>query len=240
MSKPQALKCPGCGSPLRLEDWDTAAGIIKCSFCRALSTLPGSQPGGGPPDKKTFPPRADIPLPPRIQVDFDGTTTVITRRWFTPLVYLMIFFCVAWDSFLIFWYGLSLRIHPPWIFFVFPLAHVAVGIGITYTTLATLVNRTVIEAGRGRLRITHAPLPWRGNAEFETHEITQLFCKETITRNKQGPSWNYEVWVNFQTGQPRKLASLGASMEAALFIEQSLEKALGIQDRPVPGEVSRG
>lgn len=42
MPDPVSLKCPNCGSVLRADDCDMATGIIKCSYCKALATLPGA------------------------------------------------------------------------------------------------------------------------------------------------------------------------------------------------------
>jgi hypothetical protein len=37
-------------------------------------------------------------------------------RWFTPSVIFLVFFCIAWDSFLIFWYSMAFNSkHVPWI-----------------------------------------------------------------------------------------------------------------------------
>ena len=53
----------------------------------------------------------------------------------------------------------------PLIAFLLPIAHVAVGVGLTYYTLTRLMNRTRIEVSRDELTIRHGPLPWRGNMD---------------------------------------------------------------------------
>ncbi len=237
MSTPVALKCPNCGSVLSTDDIDTTTGIIKCSYCKVLSTLPSvmDQARGEP----GFRPRPEVPLPPGLTVEERGGSISVTRRWFSAIVYFLIPFCIAWDAFLVFWYSMALSGNAPWIMVVFPIAHVAVGVGLTYYVLATLFNRTVMIAGQGSLRIGHGPLPWRGGVELAESEIEQLFCKLKTSQGKNGSSVSYEVWAVMHEGATRKLLSTGTSDDQALFIEQKLERALGIKDRPVPGELPR-
>jgi hypothetical protein len=163
----------------------------------------------------------------------------ITRRWFNFAVLFLIPFCIAWNSFLIFWYSIALSGNTPWIMAVFPIVHVAVGVGLTYYTLATLFNTTSIIAGQGILRIRHAPLPWMGNTELSTRDFSQLYCKEKVNRGKNGPHYQYELWAAMLDGTTRKLLGTGLTMEQALYLEQKLERALTIKDRPVAGELVR-
>lgn len=234
MAEPTSLKCPNCAAILRTEDWDMSTGMIKCGYCHSLSNIPvRSQEQGG------FRPRPDIPLPAGMQIQETMGGTMLSRRWFNLAVVFLIPFCIAWDSFLIFWYSTALSGKAPWIMAVFPIAHVAVGVGLTYYTLATLFNTTSIFAGRGNLRIQHGPLPWMGNTDLSAGNLNQLYCKEKIKRGENGPNFQYEVWAAMHDGGTRKLLGIGLTMEQALFIEQKLERALGLQDRAVVGELQR-
>lgn len=234
MAAPTSLKCPNCAAILRAEDWDMGTGMIKCGYCHSLSNIPiSNQEQGG------FRARPEIPLPPGIQVQETMEGTVITRRWFNLAVAFLIPFCIAWDSFLIFWYSIALSGKGPWIMAVFPLLHVAVGVGLTYYTLATLFNTTRIVAGRGFLRIQHGPLPWMGNTELPTGNLNQLYGKEKISRGKNGPHYQYELWAALHDGSTRKLLGAGITMEQALYLEQKLERALALKDRTMAGELPR-
>ncbi len=213
-----------------------ATGIIKCSYCKALATLPGT---GVAAASGAFRPRAEAPMPPGITMENRGGGIVITRRWFSAVVYFLIPFCIAWDAFLVFWYSMAFSGNAPWIMVVFPIAHVAVGVGLTYFCIASLFNSTFISAGQGQLRIGHGPLPWRGGLELAESEIDQLFCKMKTSNNRNGSSSVYEVWAMMRDGTSRKLLGTGLSEDQALFIEQKLERAMGIKDRAVPGELPR-
>lgn len=234
MVEPVSLKCPNCAAILRMEDLDMNTGTIKCGYCHSLSRIPVSslEQGG-------FHPRPEIPLPAGMQIQETMGGTMLSRRWFSPAVLFLIPFCIAWDSFLIFWYSMALSGKAPWIMAVFPIAHVAVGLGLTYYTLATLFNTTAIVAGRGNLGIQHGPLPWMGNVDLPTDNLNQLYCKEKINRGKNGPNYQYELWAATNDGGTRKLLGAGLTMEQALFIEQKLEHALGLKDRAMAGELPR-
>lgn len=236
MPEPVSLKCPNCGSVLRAEDYDLATGIIRCSYCKALATLPGARAATV---SAQIQPRPDVPMPPGITCQNDGTNMVITRRWRSAILFFLIPFCIAWDSFLIFLYSMAFSGHTSWIMFVFPIAHVAVGVGLTYLVLATLFNRTVIIAGQGRLNISTGPIPWGRNIEMSSSEIDQLFCKSKANRGRNGTNMTYALWASLHDGTTCKLVGSVDDEDQVLFIEQKLEKALGIKDRPVPGEISR-
>jgi hypothetical protein len=129
--------------------------------------------------------------------------------------------------------------NAPWIFALFPILHVTIGVGLTYFTLASLMNRTRISVESGLLRIRHGPLPWLGNLDLDTSTLEQLFCKEKTHRNKNGTSYTYEVWAVLRDGKSRKILSTSMEQDQAMFIEQKLEQALGIKDRHVAGELLR-
>ena len=232
MSAPLALKCPNCAAQIKSEDCDLGRGTARCGYCRSMITLPGYRPS---PEKR----RLTMPLSAGMTIDESAAGTIITRRWFNWPIIFLIFFCIAWDGFLIFWYTVAFSTNAPWIMTLFPLIHVAVGVGLTYFTLAGIFNRTWIKAADGVVSILHGPLPWWGNHVIPCADIEQLFCKEKITHGKNGTSTSYQVWAARHDGTTRKLLAGTLTDEQAIYIEQRLEKALGITDRTVPGELMR-
>lgn len=239
--EPVALRCPSCASPLTPGDLGASRDFIQCSHCGTALTL--GRPEANPPPPNTAPdrprPRPEIPLPTSLRVTRAGDAVEIRRRWFTPAVLFLVFFCVAWDSFLIFWYSMAVRGNAPWIAVVFPLIHVAVGVGLTYSTLATLFNSTVITVRRADLSIRHGPFPWAGNLSLERGQIEQLYCRRTQRQQRHGTATFHEVWLKSRDGRTRKILGNGIDLDQALAIEQQIERALGIPDRPVPGEIER-
>lgn len=235
VSQPNELRCPSCGSPFRLEDYDPGKGVLSCSYCKALMTL------GAPTDSQPKPPaqRAEVPLPPGVVLQKTRDGVELRRRWFRAHFVFLAFFCLVWNSFLLFWYSLALSDGAPWIMVVFPLLHVAVGVGLTYWTLAGLLNTTTIRVERRSVVVRHAPIPWRGPGAIEKQSIDQLYVKPTQHRGKHGISWTYAVWVVARDKASFQLVAGLSEPDVALFIEQSIERALGLKDRSVPGELAR-
>lgn len=235
MNAPVLLKCPACGSALAAKDLDPARSLAKCAHCGALMSL--APPTVGPGGVRA---RPEIPLPPALRVTELPDGLEIRRRWFTPGVIFLAFFCVAWDGFLVFWYGIAFKTGAPLIMSLFPLIHVAVGVGLTYTTLATIFNTTRIRLTWNDLSVTHSPLPWPGNRTIPRQEIDQLYCRRFVHRSSDsGPTTKYEVWMNTTDGKAKKLLGANLDEQQALFVEQQIERALGIPDRPMAGEVER-
>jgi hypothetical protein len=122
---------------------------------------------------------------------------------------------------------------------VFPIAHVAVGVGLTYYTLAGFFNRSRILVTRQEVVIAHGPLPWRGNLRISALDLEQLYCQEEANRGKNGTYYRYQLSALLRDGRKIKLLSNLSKPDTALFIEQQIEKWLSIKDRRVEGEMDR-
>ena len=246
--------CPKCGAQIEPGAVDRQMLAARCRRCRRLVDLAaqlGSASGadGG---ASTAPAvgglrggsRVPVPMPPRFRVD-EGVTLKITWRWVAPHFLFLIFFCVFWDGFLVFWYGIAFTagsgtggVILPMV--LFPLIHVAVGLGLSYYTICGFVNSTVVEAGNGRLTIRHGPLPWRGNYDLDVGSLDQLYSEERIHRGKHGSiRRTYEVCAVDRDGVSKTLLRGLQRPAEALWIEQRLEGHLGIADRAVGGELPR-
>lgn len=127
----------------------------------------------------------------------------------------------------------------PWMMVLFPLIHVAAGIGITYFTVATIFNTTTILADYQTLSVSHKPIPWPGQKTFQRGDIDQLYSVEKMHRNKNGVNYTYEVRVLQKDRTQRALLTGLQNTEQALYVEQELERYFRIRDRPVPGELPR-
>src|SRR5690349_11378767 len=124
------MKCPACSAALAPADLDRARALARCSFCGTLVDLAGrADPSGG---AFAACERPEVPLPPRFRVARGEPGLSVSWRWFTPAAFFLVFFCVAWDGFLVFWYGMAAKQGAPLVFFLFPLIHVSVGVGISY------------------------------------------------------------------------------------------------------------
>ncbi len=237
------LRCKNCGAPIENEGIDLDLAMAKCSHCGTIFSLKGmpsreSAPGEpattGQPDQRVL-----VPTPKRIKVFNQGEALQITYRWFGIKFIFMIFFTIFWNGFMLTWHGISLR-SGMWAMSLFGLLHTAVGIGMAYYTLAGLLNQTTIQVKNRELTIRHAPLPWWGNKRIRALDIEQIYSKEKISRSDEGSaSYTYEVHAILDNGTKEKLVGGLKEQELALYIEQTLEKYLGIRDQPVRGEIPR-
>ena len=228
------LACPSCGATIQVVP---GSNRYVCSYCGSehILDMPGAVvPQAPAPVAK----RALVPIPKGVESKVNSLGLRITRRWFSLKFIPLAFFCVAWDSFLIFWYGVAFSGNAPWIMIVFPIAHVAVGLGLTYTVLTGFFNRSVLEVTPGKLQLWHEPLPWTGEVTMDTAQIKQLYSKEQTSRGQNGTSSTYELWVVTKDGRSRKLLSGLDSSDIPLYIEQQIENWLHIQDEPVAGELA--
>jgi len=248
------LKCGQCGAPFRAADLHLDRGIGVCSACGGVQRLPGSTNSVPKKESRTsaaLKSQEPVPIPEHFTVEDDGQSLTIRQRWFQWALVFLLFFAIAWDSFLVGWYwmltsgpfGGDQGMPGPFklIFFVFPIAHVAVGVGLTYFVLAGFLNSTVIRVAHGILSVRHGPLPWRGNLDMPTDGIEQIYCQNKLRthhrrRGHSSTSMIYEVHA-VVAGQKRKLLSGLHDADHALFVEQSLERYLSIEDRSVPGEM---
>jgi hypothetical protein len=242
------VACPSCRTRLRAEDMSLETMTGKCQLCHALVDLRSVMPGTAtvpamaiahPPMDTPAPAGGEsmpVPLPARMVVDARGSDLTIVMRWFSWTYIFMAFFCVVWDGFLVFWYGMALA-SQNLVMMLFPLLHVAVGVGLTYFTVAGFFNRTTFRVERGYLSVRHGPLPWPGNLEVPTSSLEQLFCTEKVSHGRNGTTVRYGVEAVLKDGRHLKLAPGLEDREQAMFLEQTIEKHLGIQDRRVRSEM---
>ena len=238
------VQCPNCGTMLRSDDMNLATMAAKCRRCDSLLDLkPLLSTAGADGHRTPAAERPIIPTPPGFRIAETQLGLRIVRRWFASGLFMSALFCIAWDSFLVFWYYMAFTQPGPgpwnWIMIIFPVGHVAVGIGVTYSTLAGFVNDTRISVEDGQLTVRHGPLPWPGNRSFQTVDIDQLFTEQNTHRAKGGQTFTYRLCAVMKDGRKEVVLSGSDEIDHILFLEQRLEAELGIKDRPVAGEVPR-
>src|SRR5262245_25035924 len=143
MAQTIALKCPGCNAPLEAAD-DRPQ--FYCQFCGTRVVLADAVAKQNPPPHPNGPvrERGDVAIPEKLEVLEYGDELSISWKWFSWAVLFLIPFCIAWNAFLIGWYSMAVgfgdQMPGPMrlIFLVFPIAHVAVGLGLAYLILLML------------------------------------------------------------------------------------------------------
>jgi hypothetical protein len=238
------ILCRSCSRPVDADGINLDRMIAKCGACNAVFDFSSQIRRDPAPSTALQRRRPAVPMPSNITVhrglagDLDtyrsrggAEPIVIVRRWFTPAYLGLLFFCIGWDAFLVFWYSIALR-GGAWLMVVFPIAHVAIGVGLTYTTLAGLINRTWIAVQDGWLTVRHGPIPWRGNHRLRVEAVKQLFCEQG--KGKKGVSFG--LFAVLDDGRKLPLVTSVETPDQALFLEQVLEDHLGIEDQEVGGE----
>ena len=254
------ITCETCGAKIPSANVNVSTMIAKCDRCQTVFDFTSQvnvhrnvAPAVAPPKA-----RPEVPMPPGIRVERDGTggdafagmsyrqsagaqqqPLTIHRRWFSPTDLFLLVFAAFWDSFIIVFYLGILKSGAPLFAALFPLIHLGVGVALTYRAIAGLLNTTTIDVKDGSLRVRHHPLPWRGNRSVPIDSITQLYCTSEVRRNKRGTMHTYDVHVSQSDGTSFVLVRGLPKLDQGLFIEQEVEKALGIKDVHVAGEVDK-
>lgn len=229
------LTCKVCRSPIAADDVNLGTGLAKCRACNAVFRFdddPMLAAGA-------VRPRERMQAPKSVTQSSAGGQLTFRHRWFSWKFVFLVFFCVVWDGFLAVWYTLVFAGDAPLLFKVFPVLHVAIGVGLTYFTIAGFVNTTAVTLDRGYLSVRHGPLPWPGKLDIDTVRFRQLYCEEKVSRGRNGVSYTYDLKAVMSDGGRIKIMSGLDSPDVPLYMEQQMEEWLKIRDEPVPGELRR-
>jgi hypothetical protein len=235
------LHCRSCGKPIPAEDVNISLALAKCGVCHAVFNFAGDVGG----EARNWRDKTEVPMPKAFRVENWGSELAIHRRWYSHALWFLLFFCIVWDGFLVVWYSIGVggllsgeMGGMVWIMLLFPILHVAVGVGLTYFVLCGFFNTTTIRVAGGELSVRHGPFPWYGNHRLFSSEVNQLYCTEKEHRGKHGRrSYTYNVALKTHAGDKVDLVTHLEELDHALFIEQQLERHLQIRDERVPGEV---
>jgi hypothetical protein len=235
------LACPRCRTMLGADDANLESGIGRCRDCNRVFSLYDQIRGQFTDGQGALRPRPHVPLPVKLSLDATPTTLTISWRWFHPAVLFLLFFVIAWDSFLVVWYGAAFSLSGPgvWLMTLFPIAHLAVGVGLTYFVVASFLNRTTISVEGGVLSVRHGPLPWRGNLSLPSRAVEQLYVAETSAGSGEDKARRLELRARLRDNSEKALLKSLTDASQALYLEQELERFLRIRDAEVAGELPR-
>lgn len=250
------IVCERCGARLPADDVDLTTRLAKCRSCQAVFDFSPqlARPATAASSAAlAVTARPVVPLPDGIAVVEDVTTEpremsyrgssptaarlVLVRSWYTHQLLFMAFFCVLWDGFLIHWYALALGRGggPNLLTVIFPLLHVAVGVGLTYLTIASFFNKTWFTVADGALSIRHGPVPWLGGRRLPVDAVRQLYCERSSRNATEDKDPSCTLSAVLRDG--RKLELVKRLPPAhALYLEHRIEERLGIDPAPVAGE----
>ncbi|MGB1242133.1 MAG: hypothetical protein ACPG49_06410 [Chitinophagales bacterium] len=219
------IKCRNCGETIQSENINIQKALAKCQTCDCVFNI----------NDQILIPRPEIRMPDKFEVLRLRNSLNISYKWFSPVYIFLIFFAIFWNGFMAFWYYTAIT-EGIWMMGLFGLIHLGVGLFLIYFIIAGFFNSTHINATKNRLKIKHKPIWWIGNKEVIISHIAQLFCKEEVTKGKNGKSYTYHLYMVDVADEHIKLLSNLETPEYALYLEQELEHFLGIENRRVSGE----
>jgi DNA-directed RNA polymerase subunit RPC12/RpoP len=239
--------CTHCGGAIAPQSIQLARQIGTCQRCghlvdlapqiaaaQAQQTQAGQAQAGqaAPPRQRIRPP---VALPAGLAIREESTTfgkggtLVVTRRWMRTKHFVMLFLFLAGSS-VVAWQWMQNGASTGLI-----AATVAL-VALDYVLLSMMVNRTVVRASAERVDVTSGPLPLPlplgERASAAAQDLQQLYAAEKDGR--------FVVCAVKKDGSRVDLVEMLITAEQALFIEQQLERVLGLVDFEIPGELGSG
>lgn len=137
--------------------------------------------------------------------------------------------------FVIIFGGLTILISLKNLYFIFPsIGFILITLWLTYRAIIHSKNKTVITIDEHNLTIAHQSKTFAKDKSYPVSEIDQIYVKKMMT-NTGLPG--VCMIVNGIEGQKHiELINHTGTLTKAKFIEQEIERHLGITDRAVPEE----
>lgn len=237
----EPLTCPSCGDTIAPDDVNIELMVAMCRSCASMVELSASAPA---PEPRARPPEAILrwAAPPKglTVSEADGALS-LRRQWFQPDVgfFFLLLWCVVWDGFLVVWYmGTFARLASGDLgalgMMLFPLLHVAAGVGVTYLLVARALNQSTITIDASHLRVSHGPLPWPAPNPLPVRSIDQLYLVQRDGKNAR----TFTLVARLLDRTSVELLSSLPDDRQPRFMEQRIEAFLGLADQQVEGEYS--
>jgi hypothetical protein len=132
----------------------------------------------------------------------------------------LLVFASVWDSFFVMlWMGLT-RVHAPERAFLFPIAHAAIGVVVTWMALARTLNVSRITLGPTELVVRHSPIPSRG-ARISTQTIDHFDVQDPPRGRK-----THRVRAVVRGGTPVNLGLILDGRDEFVFVASRLNAGL--------------
>jgi len=228
------IYCPNCQAACPASNVNITSLVAKCDHCDSVFRLPIESISET--EAALLPPSRPDAIE---KVDEYDSSLHLKKKWRTWLVIPLIFFCIAWDSFLVFWYAIAFSQMNPqsaefWLMTLFPIGHVAVGVALTYLVVASLLNTTSIRIQQGSLSVRHRPVPWREPTTLETSEIRGFELEHSAWRARMHPATfeqNCSLAAHMRNGSQKiLLRGLPAAQARYIAYELAGSLQLPIQD----------
>jgi len=217
------VRCSSCQAVIGPANIDLQREIATCTRCGRLTDLRGAPATaqGAPAAPRA---RRPVQLPFGMSMTTMPNRLVIRRRWLRRKHWFLLCIIGAAGAYVAYlWTALE------------PNAWLILGtifvLSWNYNLAAMFVNSTVITAAGDDVSVQHGPLPtpFARNASATKSQIEQLYSATFGAA--------FAVQAKLKSGEPLRLVAPLVAAEQAMFVEQSLERALGLVDFAVEGEL---
>ncbi len=125
-------------------------------------------------------------------------------------------------------------VQQTWIYLL-PLFHFVLALIITYVTFSYWKNKTHIFLSQETLEVYQAPMWMPGHKRINVKEIEQVY----VRHNKRARNPTTELRLKLNNRLDLKLLRIVYPLEHALYLEQAIERYIGIKNRAVCGEYEK-
>ncbi len=108
------------------------------------------------------------------------------------------------------------------------LIRLCLAVILTYIAIAGWINKTRIRITDKHISVSHSPLHWMGAKVVDTCGITRLYSQKKEFVSTNGYSIFFAVFAVPENGEDIKLVGGFTEKQQALFVQQEIEKYLGI------------
>jgi hypothetical protein len=221
---PSDLKCIACQAPIDPANVDAERDLATCGRCGRLMDLRKVRAASAPAPRPSGPrTRPTMELPTGMSVE-TGAGVVIRRRWLRSKHWFLLFLFgppAAYVAYL--WTTIDASV---WL-----VLGTLFVVSWNYNLVVAFVNSTVVSVDASRVVVRHGPLPspFARGTSIAKSDIAQLYAA------KYGAL--FAVEAKLKSGKTQRLVWPLVAAEQALFIEQQVERALGLVDVAVAGEL---
>lgn len=227
--------CRNCGAGLVADKIDTSLGIITCSHCGSMHELSENlrKPYSEAESADASSPkqeRQEVALPKQFKAHRTASGMEITWPVGGIAQGLILLIIAAGFTYVALTQGMYFLI-------------IAV-VGLLYFAAVRTFNEHRIRTDSTSLQVKQGPLPWPGGVKLNVSDIEQLFSIEYETQHEIGNDSErrveiqkyYQLTARTRTDQRVKLLRGLSDPLQALWLEQEIERSLGIRNKHVAGE----
>ena len=233
-----ALDCRKCGAALNKDSIDEDLGVISCGHCGAIfERSQSSGPGGAEVSalsQKRI--RAQVPLPDAYVVIRDQGGLSVSWRWYQHRFLIFGLLALGYNAFVLKGFEVFLRRETDVVEWMMLGMLALLAVWGTYFSACLLINQTTVSVRDGLLDIRQKPIPTIGSLKVTADSLDQLFVIQEIKASQYGACIFFTVCALKRDQSTIRLIKGFGSLDQALWMEQEIEKTLGIRDRVVPGE----